>query len=807
MSAESAPFVNLLPSRPWGDAAREALDHLPVVAFVARDRSMVWVSQRWFEITGRPAGGDLDAMWLEVILPEDRAMSLARWQRSCETGERYEATVRARMYDGSYRWFLSSAERVVEAETAEPLWFGTAIEVTARRNAELAVEASEREYRALADAMPQIVWSSTGESNDYLNAQWYRYSGCDPSEPPAVGWTSALHPDDIGATFAHWRHCVVTGEPFEIQYRLRRRDGAYRWFLGRGTPFVDESGTVSKWFGTCTDIDDLHRRERAERFVSDAIALLARSREVAASCKLIAARAVETIATYCVVDLMRDNGRLERVAWSHEDPRREVELAEVVNYPPSFDRPESPVMRALGRDRASFVPVFDDAWAKRTAINDDHYRFLKRMQVTSLISVPLEAFGRDIGAITFCLAGTTEAFSMVDLAAFGDVGRRLGTAIENARASQHDRTVAARFQRAALPRSLPRVPGISFDAVYHAASDDAEVGGDWYDAVALADGRIALSLGDVAGHDLDATIGMIGVRQAIRTAALFGHAPHHVLETVNDAMASDRVGRFATAFVALLDVCSGELCFASAGHPPALLRRADGRIEVLASDAPPLGLFTGREQFAEQRVRLERGDMLVLYTDGLIESDRDIVAGEAELRATVAADAFAHAPSPAMHVRDRMLHGSARDDIAILVVGFALPERWAFEALDAVGAQGARVSFARYIERSCTPESDVVGCELIFGELIGNVVRHAPGPVEIALEWRAGRAMLHVYDRGPGLTWSGPMLPETYAEGGRGLYIVSQLARSYLVGSNAGRGTHIAVELPVERRDSEGVPR
>ncbi len=773
---------------------------MPVITFTARDGGgIAWVSQRFYDVTGTRPDVDINAAWLGAIAPDDRDMAMATWARARESGDRYEATVRARMHDGTFRWFLSSAERLSAPDDMGATWFGTAIEITARRTAELAIEASERTYRALADAMPQIVWASNGERNQYLNAQWFRYTGIDPSESSQTGWSAALHPDDVETTFTLWRRCVASGEPFETEYRLRRADGVYRWFLGRGTPFAGERGGGElTWFGTCTDIDDLRRRERAERFVAESIELLARARNIGESGKLVAKRAVATVATYCVLDLFRDNGRLERVAWAHADPRLEIRLAEVVNYPPAVDRPESPVGRALGRERATFVPHFDDAWARRTAINDDHYRFLRDMRTSSLIAVPLEAYGRDIGAVTFCLAGTDEAYNDVDLAAFGDVGRRLGSAIESARASQNDRTVANRFQRAALPRVLPKVDGITFDSVYQAAAGDAQAGGDWYDAVVTKTGHVAISLGDVAGHDLDASIGMIGVRQAIRTAALFGHAPHDVLDTVNAAMASEAVGRYATAFLAVLDVARGTLHYAAAGHPPALLRRPDGRVERLASEAPPLGLFADAE-FGERCVQLEPGDILVLYTDGLIESNRDIVTGEAELRDVVASETFAHASSPAVQLRDRMLRGPAGDDVAILVLGYALSERWTFEALDAARAQGARVSFSRFIARTCTSDSDFVACELIFGELVGNVVRHAPGPVEIVVEWRGARAILHIYDRGPGLQWSGPSLPETYCEGGRGLYIMSQLARSYEVEPGIGCGTHIAVELPVDR--------
>ena len=806
MPVDPASSLTSVRALPWDASARASLDELPVVAFTIDPTGTVtWATRRWYEMTGIDRAGPLDAALMRVLHEDDRAVVFELWKHARTYGERYEATIRARMYDGAYRWFLTSADPVRAHDGTIAYFFGTAIEITARRTAELAVEASAAEYRALADAMPQIVWTSTTGPNDYLNAQWFRYTGIDPTESANRSWTEALHPDDVEGTLAHWKRCLVTGTPFETEYRLRRADGMYRWFLGRGTPFRDEDGTVIKWFGTCTDIDDLRRHERADRFVSDAMGELARARDVAESCRLVTTRAVRSVATYCVVDLIRENGRLERVAWAHADPAREIEFAEVVNYPPQRDRLESPIARALGRDRAMLVPRFDDAWAHKTAINDDHYRFLRKMRTSSLIAVPLEAYGRNIGAITFCYADSEERYSAVDLAAFGDVGRKLGAAIENAQTAQHDRSVVSRFQRAAMPKSLPKVPGVTFDAVYHAAAGDEKVGGDWYDAVTTKDGLVAISIGDVAGHDLESAVGMIGIRHVIRTAMLLGRAPHDVLETVNAAMAGDVVGRFVTVFVATLELATGVVRYAAAGHPPPLVRRANGAVEILICGAPPLGVYDDGERYEEHTVKLAAGDQLVLYTDGLIENEHDVVAGESALAARVAEEAFALTPNPAIYLRDRLLRGKGRDDVAILVVGFELPDRWIFEAVDAASAQGARIAFSRYIARACSPDSDVVGCEIIFGELIGNVVRHAPGPVEIILQWKADRATLHVYDRGHGFSFHGAHLPDTYAEGGRGIYIVNQLGRDLRIENLTESGTHVAVELPVRHLSSHEV--
>jgi PAS domain S-box-containing protein len=129
------------------------------------------------------------------------------------------------------------------------------------RTAELSE--SERRYRFMADAMPQIVWTATADGDlDYYNQRWLDYTGMTFEETRNWGWQHVLHPDDLQNCLARWRQAVETGEPYEAGYRLKRAsDGAYRWQLGRAFPLKDEQGQIVQWFGTCTDIDDFKRAE------------------------------------------------------------------------------------------------------------------------------------------------------------------------------------------------------------------------------------------------------------------------------------------------------------------------------------------------------------------------------------------------------------------------------------------------------------------------------------------------------------------------------------------------------------------
>jgi PAS domain S-box-containing protein len=132
-----------------------------------------------------------------------------------------------------------------------------------RREAEEALRSSEERYRLLADAIPQIVWTTGLDgSNEYLNQRWFEYTGSTPDQSSGYGWMGALHPDDRARTTEEWARARDHAESFEAEYRLRRADGSYRWHLVLAMPLRDGSGRIAKWFGTCTDIDD---RKRAEQ--------------------------------------------------------------------------------------------------------------------------------------------------------------------------------------------------------------------------------------------------------------------------------------------------------------------------------------------------------------------------------------------------------------------------------------------------------------------------------------------------------------------------------------------------------------
>jgi serine phosphatase RsbU (regulator of sigma subunit)/anti-sigma regulatory factor (Ser/Thr protein kinase) len=363
--------------------------------------------------------------------------------------------------------------------------------------------------------------------------------------------------------------------------------------------------------------------------------------------------------------------------------------------------------------------------------------------------------------------------------------------------------VSARFQQAALPQSLPKAAGFAFDACYRPGRDDLALGGDWYDASRLADGRIIISIGDVGGSGLNAAVVMVSIRQAVRGVAYVHPDPVMMLDAAGKALRSEHPDLYASAFVGVIDPIAMSLTYASAGHPPALLRMPDGTVQELEYRGVLLGIHTSIAD-PPKVVKLRAGMLLLLYTDGLIEATGDILAGQADLRRIFADSAPKAVNGLVGRIYDQLLDGRARDDVAILAVAVSPPpfqeegesiSHWSFDAMDAEAAQRARTEFALQLSKAGAHGEDIYTAEIVFGELIGNVVRYAPGPVEVFTDWGGPAPVLHVLDHGPGFFYA-PHLPrDPFAESGRGLFIVSAMTEDFNVTRMEECGSHARAVL------------
>jgi anti-sigma regulatory factor (Ser/Thr protein kinase) len=423
---------------------------------------------------------------------------------------------------------------------------------------------------------------------------------------------------------------------------------------------------------------------------------------------------------------------------------------------------------------------------------------VRTLNIHSAITIPLYSRGETLGALVACWCDSPREYTEADLPLFADLGRRLSIAIEHVTALDRERRIAVSLQQALLPSAemLPEHPDLTFNAEYRPSSHEAEVGGDWYDAVTLPDGSIMVSTGDVTGRGLEAA-GLMGkLRQAINMTSMYEPDPARILDAVDFQLRSRRSQAIATAFVGFIDPQQETMRYANAGHPAPLLRR-NGTLSELHTGGLPLGLRDSAEPEQTRTVTLKDAKLLALYTDGLVEGTRDLAFGERRLRSIVLSDAILYVRNPARLLCDACLPFEAQDDTAVLTVLFGERTHWSFDAENAQAAHDARAQFVAALRERAPAQSDIGAAELVFGELIGNVVRHAPGPIDVQLDWSGVHPVLHVTDRGKGFIRDPALPADVLSESGRGLYIIAQLTGNVRIERIPGYGNHVAVVLRI----------
>jgi PAS domain S-box-containing protein len=207
--------------------------------------------------------------WWARIHPDDRERVDREIREQLASGDTYACEYRVLHRDGAYRHVWDRAVCVRNGGHEVTRVVGSTMDITSRVQAEESVRRRESEFRTLTEAIPQMVWTARPDGVvDYFNPRWFEYTGQTPAN---VAWEEAVHPESLPATMDAWTNSVRSGEPYEIEYRLKGGDGSYRWFLGRAQALRDSDGKIFRWFGTCTDIDDQKRaleaaRESEERF-------------------------------------------------------------------------------------------------------------------------------------------------------------------------------------------------------------------------------------------------------------------------------------------------------------------------------------------------------------------------------------------------------------------------------------------------------------------------------------------------------------------------------------------------------------
>ena len=271
---------------------RRVIDTIPTLSWCnMADGPNEFLSRSWHEYTGLSPEEAHGWGWSAAFHPDDLPPLMTRWQELLVSGESGEIEARIRRHDGVYRWFLIRVAPFRDEIGAIIRWYGTSTDIEDRKRAEDAVRANERNLCLIIDTMPILAWSAQPDGTaDFFNQRWLDYTGLTESEVRGWGWATAFHPDDLASVNDYWRSHILSGQPGEIEARLRRCDGSYRWFLLRANPLRDESDRIIQWYGTNTDIDD---RKRAEEALRQAQSDLARVNRVTTMGELAASLAHE----------------------------------------------------------------------------------------------------------------------------------------------------------------------------------------------------------------------------------------------------------------------------------------------------------------------------------------------------------------------------------------------------------------------------------------------------------------------------------------------------------------------------------
>jgi serine phosphatase RsbU (regulator of sigma subunit) len=480
-------------------------------------------------------------------------------------------------------------------------------------------------------------------------------------------------------------------------------------------------------------------------------------------------------------DQLHGTSAVRRLAIAHDDGQPGWEAAfpvgEILRYPPGTPYTRcmdtcQPVCEVnVSPEAASHIA---ELWLRKPVA--------KLLSGVSMLVLPLVARDTLLGLLVCIRKAGYRRFDAYDTEIGVEFASRAATFMDNARRYSRERATALTLQRSLLPTGLSAPSSVEVRHRYLPGSKMIEVGGDWYESIALPGGRVALVVGDVAGHGVRAAVTMGRLRTAIHTLAKLELPPVETLQQLDELMQElgAREPHFATCIYAIFDAVAGTCEVASAGHLPPLLVRPDGTNEFLdVSPAPPLGIGAG--QIKSRTLDIDDGSLLVLYTDGLVEKrTADIDEGLTRLQGIFGPGAAARPLEDLCKATlDGVYSDTQRDDIAVLIARLSrLPAdqhvTWTLRA-ELTAARRARFLIGRPLRRWGLTELIPVA-ELLVSELITNAVRYAQGPIGLRLVLENG-LVCEVFDDSAAL----PRLryPGVEDERGRGLQVVSQMAQRW----------------------------
>jgi PAS domain S-box-containing protein len=501
--------------------------------------------------------------------------------------------------------------------------------------------------------------------------------------------------DDLPVPVALRTGEIVAGVVVGVRHG---RTGELRWVRITAVPdALDDRGRPSRAYAIFTDLTEQRRTEAAEQeraellagtraaraeadtarerlaFLMRGGALVAATRDRDELLDQIVKLVVPLLADCCVVFLPTAEGTLLASALGHTDSAQAVQLAGLRAHPIA---PDGPLLsqRAytsgttqLSRDATAEMP----GWAEA---EPDAMGIMKLMRPRSAISTPLLAGQDPLGVMALHRGAGRSPFTETDVSVVVELGRRLAVGLANTDTFAREHAIAETLQRSLLPDALPQIPGLDLAARYLPATEGAAVGGDWYDAFPLADDRVGLVIGDVAGHNIASASTMGQVRGLLRAYAIDDPSPGCALQRTNAAVVQLLPDALASVVYAVLDPATGDLAYANAGHPPPIITTSAGQAEYLDDTAGTMLGASTTVGFTTGRRRLPPGARLLCYTDGLIEvRRRDIREGLSALAETLRRSPGGSAEHTCATVQAALVGTTRQDDICLLTARLTGP--------------------------------------------------------------------------------------------------------------------------------------
>ncbi|MER6999798.1 SpoIIE family protein phosphatase [Streptomyces sp. NPDC000410] len=660
-----------------------------------------------------------------------------------------------------------------------------------------------------------------------------------------------FHPVDWNEIKAIVGLAVAEGTLAEARLRIMDEEGrVLRTVRSRSKP--EATGGDYQLFGTIQEVAEpvpgataAHasitgdwRRSR-EAFLLDAGRALAEARSTAEVLRVAASLSMPGFSPDGLAVFGVEGDRLRVLGHHGYDRTDEGPFADM---PLDTEYPAAEVIRT---GRALYVPSPEEYRLRYPLL----WPVIERFGRHSWAFLPLIVAGRTMGTWMAAFSHPV-AFSPDERSVLTTVARMLAQALARAGVAENERELSLGLQRSMMPTLGPGIPGMSVAARYVPTGGGLQVGGDWYDLIPLPNGRIALVIGDVQGHDVRAA-GLMGqLRIALRAYASEGHRPDAVLarasrflvglheyaetEAYDDGDVVERAGpyngpRFATCLYLECDPATGTLDIARAGHPDPAIRMADGTVILRPTDGGlPLGIDPDSD-YPTTRIMLEPGETIMMCTDGLLETGgHDLESGWARIRTVLEehraegdsleleklADALVQAVhGPTSHYTTGPLADRREDDIAVLLLSrHGRPPRRAPRrtVLAVAQAEPERIATARHQVRELlhdwADEEQVDSAVLMVSEMVTNVLVHTDGDAllvaEAAGEHGSRRLRVEVSDASDELPHK--RRPGEWASSGRGLLLMEMLADVWGVDPR-GTGKSIWFEL-YEPGPPEGAP-